>query len=98
MKKTILKTLLSNYTKIFGLILVAYVLSLALIGCGDTTTKDIPQHQFKWDVSVCNSVGCDHYYCDSYERDGDTYKLLQSDTITNVIQIVPGIAIIFSKN
>ena len=74
---------------------------LFLVSCAgnvpDEKTPDAPPHQFKWDVSVCNNVGCNHYYCDAYQRDGDTYKLLRSDTVSDVIQIVPGIAKIFSK-
>lgn len=86
-------------TKIKLFLYVCFILlTLSVTSCGpDETIKQPPIHRFKWDVAVCNSVGCNHYDCDSYIRDGDTYKLFQSDSLTNIIQISPGVPIIFSK-
>lgn len=70
--------------------------TILLVGCNELP-KEKPSHQYKWDVAVCNSIGCNHYDCDTYKQTGDTYFLYCSDTLTNQITVTAGIAVIVSK-
>lgn len=74
----------------------AVVCIVAMLGCNEPKEK-LP-HRFKWDVAVCNSVGCNHYNCDTYQVKGNTYYLFQSDSLTNQVTVTAGIAVIASKN
>jgi hypothetical protein len=85
-------------TKLLQLIKVLLItLCVLLVSCDEPQVKQPPIHRFKWDVAVCNDNGCNHYDADTFVRDGDVYKLYTSDTLTNVIQILPGVPIIISK-
>lgn len=69
--------------------------TIMVTGCNEP--KEAPRHHYNWDVAVCNSIGCNHYDCDTYTQDGTTYKLFVSDTLTNQVTVTAGIAVIISK-
>lgn len=48
---------------------------VAIVAAGCDTTTEKPSRFYKYDVKVCNSVGCDHYDADSVVRNNDTYQL-----------------------
>lgn len=57
------------------------------------------QQFFKYDVAVCNSIGCNHYDCQNYRQTGNTYQLLDSaGLVINQITVTGGIAIIVTLN
>jgi len=71
------------------------ILCILILGCD--LPKDTSRHKYKWDVAICNSTGCNHYDCDTYTQNGDTYKLFCADTLTTQVTISIGVAVIISK-
>jgi hypothetical protein len=68
-----------------------------VVGCNQQKQAPLPYH--KWDVKICNSLGCDHYDCDSFKQDGNNYILMDSaGNVINQLTMSPGIAIVASVN
>lgn len=45
-------------------------------GCVSPPDYIPPYH--KYTLTICNNIGCEDYDCESYNQNGNTYKLLDS--------------------
>ena len=75
---------------ILGILAVVFLIGLFLSQGAFSEPMDEPSVP-KYEVRVSNSIGGHTYHCESYELDGNTYKLFDADTtLTNEITITDG--------